>query len=245
MPKQTTVSNEKIIAVIPARGGSRGIPNKNIKPFNGKPLIYYAINLANEAERKDVIAGHIVSTDDEEIASIAKKMGGNVPLLRPSELATDNSPVIDTVIHAVSWWEEFHKDVLHSVLLLQPTNPLTALSDIENSTKYYLNNQPDAKCLISVCDASHVRLSTLYHKRGGYLEQLLKEAYPVLRRQASKRLYQRNGAVYIARRDLLLEERRIVNGNPLFYEMPRFRSIAIDDVFDWTLAEFLMLRNKK
>ncbi len=245
MPKQTTVSNEKIIAVIPARGGSRGIPNKNIKPFNGKPLIYYAINLANEAERKNVIAGHIVSTDDEEIASIAKRMGGNVPLLRPSELSTDNSPVIGTVIHAVKWWEEEHKDIIHSVLLLQPTNPLTSLKDIESSVKYYLDNQPKANCLISVCDAQHVRLSTLYHEKGRYLEQLLKEIDPLVRRQALRSLYWRNGSIYITRRDLLLEESKIINENPLFYEMPRFRSIAIDDMFDWTFAEFLMRRNKK
>jgi CMP-N,N'-diacetyllegionaminic acid synthase len=238
----TANKNPKIVAIIPARGGSKGIPHKNIKALNGRPLIHYAIELARAAQKKGVILDHIVSTDSEEIASKAKEIGGNVPFLRPQELANDNSPVINTIIHALKWWEESHKDVLHSVLLLQPTNPLTALKDIEDSIKHYLNNQPNAKCLISICDAQHVRLSTLYHKKGKYLEQLLKEIDPVARRQTLRELYQRNGAVYITRRDLLLEERKIINENPLFYTMPRERSVAIDDIFDWLLAEFLLNR---
>jgi CMP-N,N'-diacetyllegionaminic acid synthase len=238
----TANKNPKIVAIIPARGGSKGIPHKNIKALNGRPLIHYAIELARAAQKKGVILDHIVSTDSEEIASKAKEIGGNVPFLRPQELANDNSPVIDTIIHALKWWEESHKDVIHSVLLLQPTNPLTALKDIEDSIKHYLNNQPNAKCLISICDAQHVRLSTLYHKKGKYLEQLLKEIDPVARRQTLRELYQRNGAVYITRRDLLLEERKIINENPLFYTMPRERSVAIDDIFDWLLAEFLLNR---
>lgn len=235
----------KILAIVPARSGSKGIPDKNIRLFNGRPLIHYAIELARRAEKKGIIIDHIVSTDDEEIASAAKEIGGNVPFLRPHELAGDNSPVIDAVIHALKWWEESHKNELHSILLLQPTNPLTTLSDIEDSTKHYLNNQPDAKCLISVCDAQHARPSTLYYEKGKYLEQLLKEIDPLARRQTSRGLYQRNGAIYITRRDLLLKEYKIVNENPLFYEIPRNRSVAIDDPLDWDIAEFLIKRNKK
>ena len=234
----------KIMAIVPARSGSKGITHKNIKPFNKKPLIHYAIGLAQEAEKRGIIVGHIVSTDDEEIASVAQEIGGNVPFLRPRELATDDSAVIDTVIHAVRWWEEYHKDVLHSVLLLQPTNPLTDIEDVADAVAHYLENQPDAKCLISISNARHVRLPTLYHQKGRYLEQLLKEIDPVARRQTSKGLYQRNGAIYITRRDLLLTEQKLVNKNPLFFEMPRFRSIAIDDTFDWDIAEFLIKRNK-
>lgn len=232
-----------IVAIVPARSDSKGIPNKNMRPFNGRPLIHYAIELAREAEKRDIIADHIVSTDNEEIASVAKEMGANVPFIRPPELATDESAVVETVIHAMRWWEQHNNDVFHSVLLLQPTNPLTVLSDIENSTKYYLNNQPDAKCLISVCDARHVRLSTLYHKRGGYLEQALKKANPLVRRQDLRKLYWRNGSIYISRRDLLLREGKILNNNPLFYEMPRERSVPIDDMFDWALAESLIKCN--
>ncbi len=234
----------KIIAIIPARSGSRGIPRKNIKLFNGKPLIHYAIELAKEAQKKGIIYDHIVSTDSEEITSAAKEIEGNVPFLRPAELATDSSAVVDTIIHAVNWWEKNHGDTIHSILILQPTNPLTAGEDIENSVKHYLDNQPDASCLISVCDAQHIRLSSLYHEKSGYLEQVFKNVDPTERRQTLKKLYSRNGAVYITRRDLLLGERKIINENPLFYTMPRERSVAIDDRFDWQLAEFLMTQSK-
>jgi len=230
----------KIITIIPARGGSKGIPEKNIKLFKGKPLIYYAIKLAKESEKKGIIVDHIVSTNDREIASMARNIGGNVPFLRPDSLATDDSLVIDTIMHAVEWWEEQHNDVVHSILLLQPTNPLTAIEDVEHSVAYYLDNQPKAKCLISICDAQNMRLSTLYYKKGRYLEQLLKEIDPVVKRQALRRLYWRNGAIYISRRDLFLEGRRLINDKPLFYEMSRFRSVAIDDMFDWCLAESLL-----
>ena len=235
-----TDKNPKIVAIIPARGGSKGIPNKNIKLFNGKPLIHYAIELAKEAQRKGVIFDHIVSTDSEEIATIAKEMEGNVPFLRPAELATDSSAVVDTAIHAVNWWEKNHGDIIHSILILQPTNPLTAGEDIETSIRHYLDNQPDASCLISVCDAQHIRLSSLYHQKGEYLEQVFKNVNPTERRQSLKYLYWRNGAIYITRRDLLLKEQIIIHENPLFYTMPRTRSVAIDDQFDWQLAEFLM-----
>jgi CMP-N,N'-diacetyllegionaminic acid synthase len=236
--------NEKILAVIPARSGSKGIPHKNIKPLNGKPLIHYAIALAGRAQRKGIIVGHIVSTDSKRIASIARRGGGNVPFLRPRELATDASPVVETVIHAVKWWEEHNKETLHSVLILQPTNPLTAPEDIEGAVRQYLDNQPKAKCLVSVCDAQHVRLPTLYYKKGEYLEQALPQLDPAARRQSLRRLYWRNGAVYIVRRDLLLKKRKIMSENPCCYEMPRARSVAIDDLFDWWLAELLMGRRK-
>lgn len=243
MKKMT--ENEKILAIIPARGGSKGIPRKNIKSFNGKPLIHYAITLAVKAQRKGLVVGHVVSTDSKQIASIAKKHGGNVPFLRPRELATDDSPVVETVIHAVKWWEEHNRETLHSVLILQPTNPLTAVKDVEGAVKQYLDNQPEATCLISVCDAQHIRLSALYHKRGEYLEQALPQLDPAARRQSLEKLYWRNGAIYVIRRDLLLKEQKIVDKNPFFYSMPRTRSVAIDDIFDWHVAELFINRARE
>jgi len=234
------IENKKILAIIPARGGSKGIPRKNIKSFNGRPLIHYAIALARKVQKKGVIVGHVVSTDSKRIASIAKESGGNVPFLRPRGLATDDSPVVDTVIHAVKWWEQHNRDTIHSVLILQPTNPLTTAQDVEGAAGQYLDNQPEAACLISVCDAQHIRLSALYHKRGEYLEQALPQLDPAARRQSLKKLYWRNGAIYIVRRDLLLKEQKIINENPLFYTMPRTRSVAIDDIFDWNVAELFM-----
>ena len=237
--------NQKILAIIPARGGSKGIPRKNIKSFNGRSLIHYAIALARKVQRRGIIVGHIVSTDSKQIASIAKDEGGNVPFMRPRELATDDSPVVETVIHAVEWWEEHNRDTIHSVLILQPTSPLTAAEDIEGAVKHYLDNQPKAECLISVCDAQHIRLSALYHKKGKYLEHTFQQLDPAARRQSLRRLYWRNGAVYIVRRDLLLKKRKIMSENPCCYEMPKARSVTIDDLFDWYVAEWLMNRGMR
>ncbi len=234
-----------IIAVIPARGGSKGIPKKNIKELGGKPLIYYVIRLAREAKKSGLIKDYVVSTDNSEIKSVAEKYAGKIPYLRPKRLATDTSPMADTVIHAVKWWEKAYKDKIHSVLLLQPTHPLTTLKDIKNALRHYLDNQPKAKSLISICDASHVRVSTLYYKKGGYLEQLNNDINPTGIRQASRPLYWRNGGIYITRRDLLFGKRGLITSGPLFYEMSKFYSIDLDDMFDWTMAEFLMRHNKK
>jgi CMP-N,N'-diacetyllegionaminic acid synthase len=242
---RATEKISKIVAIIPARGGSKGIPNKNIKPLKGRPLIHYAIELAKTAQKKGIIFDHIVSTDSEKIASVAKGIEGNVPFLRPAELATDCSAVVDTAIHAVNWWEKNHGDTIHSILILQPTNPLTAGEDIENSIKHYLDNQPEARCLVSVCDAQHIRLSSLYHIKDKHLEQVFKDVDPAERRQASKKLYWRNGAIYISRRDLLLKEKKIISETPLFYTMPRKRSVAIDDIYDWNIAELYINRAVK
>lgn len=240
MHKKTTENKEKIVAVIPARGGSKGIVGKNVKLLDGKPLIGYAIELAKKAARRGLIADHIVSTDCEKIASIAKDFGGNVPFLRPAELATDESPVVETIIHAIEWWQNQQKQKVKHVLLLQPTNPLTDIEDVASAIRYYLANQPNAKCLISVTDAQHVRLPTLYYENGNYLKQVLEKANPVERRQKQKKLYWRNGAVYLTSSELLFTHGKVINETPLFYEMPRERSVPIDDMFDLALAESLI-----
>lgn len=237
------INNANILAIIPARGGSKGIPKKNIKPFVGKPLIYYAIKLAKEAKKSGLIVDHLVSTDSREIKLIAEKWGGRAPFLRPKELAADKSPMVDTIIHALNWWEKKNRDRIHSVLLLQPTHPLTTLKDIENAIEHYLNNQTKEKCLISICDAQHIRLPTLYYKKGKYLEQAIKGLNPNTQRQAMRSLYWRNGGIYLTRRDLLLRKRMLVNERPLFYEVSKFYSADLDDIFDWVMAEFLLNYN--
>lgn len=236
--------NKNILAIIPARGGSKGLPDKNIRLLGGKPLISYAIKLARQARAKGLISGHIVSTDSPKIASVAKRCRGSVPFLRPSRLATDKSMVIDTIVHAVNWWEKANGARIHSVLLLQPTHPLTPFSDVEKAVKNYLKNQPKAKSLISVCDAQDFRVSTLYYKEGPYLEQVKKDIDPAKRRQDLRDTYWRNGGIYIMRRDMIFKEKKVIDDRPLFYEMSRSDSVDIDDIFGLKFAEFL-LKHKK
>ncbi len=230
----------KILAIIPARGGSKRLPNKNIKQLNGKPLIHYPIELAQQAQKIGVIVDHIISTDDKKIASIAKKAGGNVPFLRPDKLATDESKIIGAVQHAVNWWQKKNNDKINSVLLLQPTSPLTNINDVEAAVKYYNDSQPSSKCLVSVYKAQDYISDAIYQAKGKYLKQVFVNNDQIEAGQGLQQLYLRNGGLYITRCDLLFEEKIFIDENPLFYEMPRLRSVAIDDMFDWIMAESLM-----
>lgn len=223
----------KILAIIPARSGSKRLPNKNIRRLNGKPLIHYPIELAIQAEKKGLIIGHIVSTDDEKIVSVAKEAGGNISFIRPANLAGDDSNVVDTAIHAVNWWQDNHDEMIDSVLLLQPTSPLTTIEDIEKALGHYIQHQ--AKCLISVCKAKRGQLNTVYCEKGYYLEKVFTDS-----RKFSGEFYWRNGGIYITRCDLLFGKRVFIDESPIFYEMPRLRSVAIDNMFDWIIAECFM-----
>ena len=147
---------------------------------------------------------------------------------------------------------EFHiqNSYLYQVEISSPISTSPTETEISGYSsdlyqEYYLDNQPEANCLISVCDAQHVRLPTLYYKKDKTLEQALKQANPHAIRQKMRPLYWRNGAVYITRRDILMKNRKLISHNPFFYEMPRSRSIAIDDMFDWSLAEILLNQNNK
>ena len=231
----------RILSVIPARGGSKTIPRKNICLLAGKPLIHYAINLAQAAQAKGLIADYLVSTDDKEIADVAREIGANVPFLRPKELAGDTSPIIDTLIHAVEYYEESTNNKVDVVCLLQPTNPLTIMKDLEGAILLYLDKTPAS--LISVCDAQHVRLSTLYFKKNDYLVQVF-DGDAIKPRQFSEKVAWRNGAIYLASRELI-RNRQAIDETPCFYEMPRQRSVPIDDLCDWELAElYLGVKNE-
>ena len=238
------MDNANILAIIPARGGSKGIPGKNIKTLNGKPLIHYPVELAREAQICGVITDHLVSTDDEEIALIAEQAGGNVPFIRPEELATDDSLVIHTLMHAVNWWEQQQRQALHSILILQATNPLTIPADIEGAVKHYLDNQPNAECLVSICSTPHIiRMPTLFFKNGLRLQHVEEGSNPSASRQSARKLYYLNGCIYITRRDLLMRQQRIVSDHSLYFSMPQSRSAAIDDLQDWSLAEYFARHN--
>jgi len=238
-------SKPAILAVIPARGGSKSIPMKNIRPFCGKPLIAYAIELACMASSRGLIADHVVSTDSSKIARVARSCGGRVPFLRAAHMATDRSPVVDTVAHAVTWWEHSTGRRVHSVLLLQPTHPLTEYWHLEEAIETYLAHQPAARSLISITDAQHIRLSTLYFTRGNRAHTAVRNLNVERPRQSFRPLFWRNGAIYVARRDLVMEDRRIMDDAPFWYLMARDYSCDLDSPLDWEIAEFLFRRNRR
>lgn len=226
-----------ILGIIPARGGSKGIPNKNIFPLKGRPLIAYTIEAAKGSHLLD---DFFVSTDAEVIAKVARAKSAQVPFIRPNEIAKDDTPMVSVLQHAIKWYEEKHRINMTAVVTLQPTAPLRLASDIDGAISLFLRN-PEADSLITCYNALNVHPNYMYVREGGRMITLMKER-SMLRRQEFEPVYVRNGAVYITRRDLIMEGGRIVGDKPLGYIMPRERSVNIDEPFDLELALFLLNR---
>ena len=229
--------DKKILALIPARGGSKGLPRKNIKPLLGKPLIAWTVEQAKNSKYIDKV---VVSTDDEEIAEISKKYGAEVPFLRPKELARDDSPTIDAIIHAINWFEE-RGEFFDILILLQPTSPLRTTEDIDNAIELFLNNK-DALSLISVKENEHPPFWSL-EIENKFLKPLFGEEYFKKRRQELPKSYMPNGAIFISYVDILKKYKTFYTPKTIAYIMPPERSIDIDNEFDFLLAEFI-LKNK-
>lgn len=217
------------IALIPARGGSKGIPRKNIKLFNSKPLIFWTIKAAIESEFVDRV---IVSTDDEEIAHISKSFSAEVPFLRPKELAQDNSPGIDLVIHAINNLKD-----INDVLLLQPTSPLRRTKDIDEIFK--LRAKKSTTSAVSISDSGkHIDL--FFRMDSHNKIKPISSKFKSMPRQKYNKLYNVNGALYLSTKDSILQNLSFFTSNTIGYVMPAEYSIDIDTQLDWDLAEFLM-----
>jgi CMP-N,N'-diacetyllegionaminic acid synthase len=224
-----------IMAIIPARGGSKSIPRKNIKLLAGKPLIVYTIETALECRILDRV---IVSTDDKEIATISKKHGAEVPFIRPRELALDSTPMLPVLQHAVSYMERNEKCHIDIVILLQPTAPFREVSDIENCIEKLKNEKADS--VVTVCEAEHNPYFVMMKFQNDNLVPFLKTEKPMTRRQDAPKIYRLNGAVYAIRRDVLMDENKIFTNNTKAIIMPQERSIDLDRQLDFEFAEFLM-----
>ena len=226
-----------ILAIIPARGGSKGLPRKNIKPLLGKPLIAWTIE---QAENSKYINKVIVSTDDEEIAKISKEFGAEVPFLRPEELARDDSPTIDAIMHAINWFEK-REEFFNIIVLLQPTSPLRTTNDIDKAIELFLNDK-NALSLVSVKENEHPPFWS-FKIENNLINPLFGDEYLKKRRQELPKSYMPNGAIYISCVDVLKEYKSFYTPKTISYIMSSERSIDIDNEFDFSLVEFV-LRNK-
>lgn len=225
----------KGLIIIPARGGSKGIKNKNIVDVCGNPLIFYTINPALKIEKNGIIDKVIISTDSEKIAKISSKLGADVPFLRPKSISGDKAKSIDFILHAINHYGG--KGIFYDyIVLLQPTSPLRSYEDIKGSIELFLNNKEDS--LISVCKENRVDETELYYKKNDSGIPLSPNHNKGIRRQDLKDLFIRNAAIYITSIEYLKKERKIISNNPLLFEMPRERSIDIDSEND-----LKMLRN--
>jgi len=228
-----------ILGLVVARGGSKGVPRKNLKDLSGQPLIRYTIEVA---KRVDALTYVAISTDDIEIAEVAKSYGCNVPFLRPPNLATDDATVIPVIQHSLFKLKElgYHFD---AVLLLQPTNPLRTVTDIEQAISLLKNSDVDSVLSVSKVEDNHpARMKLIDHK--GYLEE---PAYAAKKfdapRQSFDDVYLRNGAIYLFKTELIIEKGRIMGDRCAPLIIPRERAFNIDDEVDFVIIESLLNSN--
>jgi len=222
----------KVLAVIPARGGSKGIPRKNIKKLGGKPLIAWTIEAALKAPSINRV---IVSTDDEEIAAVAEQFGAEVPFKRPIAIARDDTPGLDPVLHAIE-----NSPDSDWVLLLQPTSPLRSVDDIEGIIK--LCQEKGALSAVSVAEVGKHPFWMYQRSSDMRLQPLIPNRGEITRRQDLPSVYVLNGALYLARPDWLIENQGFIGPETLGYVMPVERSVDLDTPLDWLWVEYLIER---
>lgn len=226
------VNTPSILAIIPARGGSKRLPRKNILDLNGKPLITYTIEAALKSK---YITKAIVTSDDDEILNIAKKYGSEI-LIRPKELASDTASSYDTIEHTIL----NQKENYDYIILLQPTSPLRTSNHIDEAIELLLEKKADA--VISVCEVDHPVQWNMTIKDDLDMTQFVKNI-DTKRSQDLEKHYRLNGAIYIAKKDKLLEKKSFfLNTNIYSYVMDKRSSIDIDDEFDFIIAKTLFTK---
>lgn len=226
-------NNKKIMAVIPARKGSKGIKDKNIKLLKGKPLIAYSIEAGLNSKYIDKV---IVSTDGEEIANIAKTYGAEVPFLRPKNLSTDTAKTIDAIVHCI---DELKKrgEIYDYIVLLQPTQPLRQSWHIDEAIELIFERNEDA--LVSVSEVRDNPILIRSIDENGYTKNLLKEC-STRRRQDFDIYYRVNGAIYINKINEGFNKSTSLNDNKLAYIMDSSYDVDIDDLNDFKIAELFI-----
>jgi len=228
-----------ILAVIPARGGSKGVPRKNIRLLVGKPLIAYSIEAARGSK---YVSRLIISTEDEEIERISKNLGAEV-ISRPQELAKDNVPTVDVVLHVLDVLREREKYIPDVVIALHPTSPLRTSMDIDGAVEKFLNCQ-DCLSLISVTEFEKPPFWALKIENG-YISPVFGEKYFKMMRQELPKTYKPNGAIFMATPKVLYRYRTFYTPKTLAYIMPPERSVDIDTEFDFILAEYILSKGNK
>lgn len=225
-----------VLGLIPARGGSKGVPRKNIRQLAGKPLLAYTAEAALASSR---LARVILSTDDEEIAEVGRSCGLEVPFLRPAELAEDTTPTLPVVQHAVQFLEA-RGERFDAICLLQPTNPLRQTSDIDGCIELLESAEADTVFTMLAVPAEHNPHWVYFRNNDGSLRLSTGEATPIPRRQSLPPAFHREGSVYVARRDVVMIENSLYGARVIGFEIERSRSVNIDNLEDWAKAESLL-----
>jgi CMP-N,N'-diacetyllegionaminic acid synthase len=227
----------RVLGIIPARGGSKGVPRKNIRDLAGKPLLAWTI----EAAKGSRLSRVILSTDDQEIADVGRKYGADVPFIRPLEHATDSARAIPMLQHAVKALED-QGDRYDAVMMLQPTSPMRLPRDIDGALEK-LGKDPEATSVISVVPVGEFHPARMKYLDGDLLvDPPFCEAYENQPRQELTPMYIRSGSIYLVRRRILMETGSLKGTRCLAQVMPKHRSVNIDSPFDFEQAEWLLAK---
>lgn len=223
----------KTLVIIPARGGSKGIPHKNIKPLNSKPLIHYTIDVARGVAKDEDIC---VSTDDTEIIKCVENYGLKVPFVRPAELATDTAGTYEVLLHALDFYEKQgrHYDV---VLLLQNTSPFRTAEHVKEALKLY---RSDIDMVVSVNQTKTNPYYNCFEEDGeGFLKKTM-DSSSFVRRQDAPITYEYNGAIYVINAAQMKKMSLGKFTRRVKYVMDDFHSVDLDNIMDWKYAEFII-----
>lgn len=226
-----------VLAIIPARGGSKGIPKKNIYTLCGKPLIAWTVEAAKGSK---YISRTILSSDSAEIIKVAGRYGVEVPFVRPKELAKDDTPALPVIQHTVEWLKENEDYIPEYIVLLQPTSPLRTSRHIDEALKKLINS--DADSVVSVVKVPHqYNPYSIMEMKDGLLKPFLQYDEQKNIRQLKPVFYGRNGAaIYAFTYECLMKKNSIYGNKILGYEMSREESVDVDDMLDMRICEFLM-----
>ena len=228
--------NKTFLGIIPARGGSKGLPGKNIKELCGKPLIAWSIESGLKSKYLDEV---IVTTDSKDIADIAKQYGASVPFLRPDVLANDTATSFDAIKHTIEFYKNEMKKEFDYIVLLEPTSPLREARDIDIAIEQLFNSNADS--IVGICKTEDQNPAFLVFKNekdfiSGYENHDMK----VLRRQDIKDVYFFEGTIYISKTDVLLNKKTFYHENTIGYVVPKYKSLEIDDIDDFIMVEAIM-----
>lgn len=224
------LDGKTFLAVIPARGGSKRLPKKNVLDLAGKPLIAWSIEAGLQSKYIDKV---VVTSDDESILNIAKKYGSDI-LQRPHELASDTASSIETIIHSIK-----HTDAYDFIVLLQPTSPLRSAKEVDKAIELLMAKKADA--VISVCEMEHSPLWSNKLPEDGNMQNFLQAEVKNKRSQDLQPYYRLNGAIYIADTKRILKEKTFFLNSKIYaYKMPQEKSIDIDTKLDFKFAQFVI-----
>lgn len=229
------IGSKRILAVITARGGSKGLKGKNIMPFAGKPLIAWPIAAAQSSQYLDEV---IVSTDDDAIAEVARNYNANVPFMRPTYLASDQASSFDVLAHCLDYYTQRQQNFDY-VLLLEPTSPFTTGNDIDKAIELLVANT-SASAIVGICknEDGHPSFSVTMAKNG--FIAAYEDKFSATRRQDLASCYRYEGSLYLSEIPTLLKEKGFYHQATLGYVVPKWQAIEIDDLTDFICAQAIM-----